>query len=327
MKGVTRKFLEAVVVAMILAPIVHYASAQSTTFPDRPARLIVPYPPGGPNDVLARMVGQKLSETWSQQVVIDNRAGAGGNLAVEIAARAQPDGYTMILPAMAYAVNPHIYSKVQYSFDQFAPVTIVAKGPLVLVVHPKLGVNSVEELIKLAKSRPGQLNYASGGNGSSLHLAAELFKVAAAVDMVHIPYKGTNDLLPDLLSGRVPLVFSSPLIAREHVAAGRIKAIGVTSLKRASGWSNVPSIAEAGLKGYEMDAWYAILVPARTPPAIAAILNKAIADGLRARDVQERLSSLGMEAVGNSSAAAAAYIEAESAKWAKVARAANIRAD
>jgi tripartite-type tricarboxylate transporter receptor subunit TctC len=246
---------------------------------------------------------------------------------VEIAARAQPDGYTMILPAMAYAVNPHIYSKVQFAFEQFAPVTIVAKGPLVLVVHPKLGVNSVEELIKLAKSKPGQLNYASGGNGSSLHLAAELFKVAAGVDMVHIPYKGTNDLLPDLLSGRVPMVFSSPLIAREHVTAGRLKAIGVTSLKRAAGWNSVPSINEAGLKGYEMDAWYAILVPARTPAAVVATLNKAIADGLRSRDVQERLGSLGMEAVGSSPEAAASYIDAESKKWARVARAANIRAD
>jgi tripartite-type tricarboxylate transporter receptor subunit TctC len=303
----------------------HVVDAQ--TFPERPVRLIVPYPPGGPNDVLARMVGQKLSEAWSQQVVIDNRAGAGGNLAVEIAARAQPDGYTMILPAMAYAVNPHIYSRVPYSFEQFTPVTIVAKGPLVLVVHPKLGVNSVEELVRMARSKPGQLNYASGGNGSSLHLAAELFKVAAAVDMVHIPYKGTNDLIPDVLSGRVPMVFSSPLIAREHVNAGRLKAIGVTSLARAAGWASVPSINEAGLKGYEMDAWYAILVPAHTPAVAVATLNKAIAGGLRARDVQERLGGLGMDAVGNSPEAAASYIDAESKKWAKVAKAANIRAD
>ncbi|OGA50920.1 MAG: hypothetical protein A3F74_01155 [Betaproteobacteria bacterium RIFCSPLOWO2_12_FULL_62_58] len=307
------------------------ASVQSPVFaqeyPNRPVRLIVPYPPGGPNDVLARMVGGKLAETWSQQVVIDNRAGAGGNLAVEIAARAQADGYTMILHAMAYAVNPSIYSKVPYSFDQFTPVTIVAKGPLVLVVHPSLRVGSVQDLIKLAKTKPGQVNYASGGNGSSPHLAAELFKVAAGVDMVHIPYKGTNDFIPDLLSGRVPIVFSSPLIAKEHVNAGRLKAIGVTSLKRASGWADVPTINEAGVKGFEMDAWYAILVPARTLGPIVAALGQRIAQGLKSRDVHDRLEGLGMEAVGNSPEAAASYIDAEAKKWEKVARAANIRAD
>ncbi len=302
-------------------------AAEAQHYPTHPVRLIVPYPPGGPNDVLARMVGSKLGEAWAQQVVIDNRSGAGGNLAVEIAARAQPDGYTIILPAMAYAVNPSLYSKVPYSFDQFAPVTIVAKGPLILVVHPALGVASVQDLMKLVKSKPGQVNYASGGTGSSPHLAAELFKVAAGVNIVHIPYKGTNDFIPDLLSGRVPVVFSSPLIAKEHVTASRLKAIGVTSLKRASGWADVPTINEAGVKGYEMDAWYAILVPARTPGPIVATLNKHIAEGLKSRDVQERLAGLGMEAVGSTPGAAAKYIDAEARKWKQVARAANIRAD
>lgn len=302
-------------------------AAEAEGYPGRPVRLIVPYPPGGPNDVLARMVGSKLSDAWAQQVVIDNRSGAGGNLAVEIAARAQPDGYTIILPAMAYAVNPSLYSKVPYSFDQFAPVTIVAKGPLVLVAHPTLGVASVQDLIALVKSKPGQVNYASGGTGSSPHLAAELFKVAAGLNMVHIPYKGTNDVLPDLLSGRVPVFFSSPLIAREHVNAKRLKAIGVTSLKRPSGWENVPSIHEAGVKGYEMDAWYAILAPAKTPGPVIAALHKQIAQGLKSRDVQERLAGLGMEALGNTPEAAAKYIGAEAKKWAHVARVANIRAD
>ena len=273
------------------------------------------------------MAADILAKNLGQQFIADNRAGAGGNLAVEIAARAQADGYTMILHAMAYAVNPSIYSKVPYSFDQFTPVTIVAKGPLVLVVHPSLRVGSVQDLIKLAKTKPGQVNYASGGNGSSPHLAAELFKVAAGVDMVHIPYKGTNDFIPDLLSGRVPIVFSSPLIAKEHVNAGRLKAIGVTSLKRASGWADVPTINEAGVKGFEMDAWYAILVPARTLGPIVAALGQRIAQGLKSRDVHDRLEGLGMEAVGNSPEAAASYIDAEAKKWEKVARAANIRAD
>ena len=303
------------------------AASAADVFPSHPVRLIVPYPAGGPNDVLARMVGGKLGETWGQQVVIDNRAGAGGNLAVEVASRATPDGYTLILPAMAYAVNPSLYTKVPYTFDQFTPVTIVAKGPLVLVVTPGAGINSVKDLIATARAKPGQLQYASGGNGSSLHLAGELFKYMAGVDILHSPYKGTNDFIPDLLSGRVPIAFASPLIMISHVKAGRLRALGVTSAKRSAGWSDIPTIAEAGLKGYEMDAWYTILVPAGTPQPIVAQLNKSIAQALRASDVQEKLAGLGMEAVGNSQQDAAKYIAAEAAKWNKVAKAANIRAD
>ena len=302
------------------------AAVAADTFPNRPVRLIVPYPAGGPNDVLARMIGGKLGDAWGQQVVIDNRAGAGGNLAVEVAGRAGADGYTMILPAMAYAVNPSLYSKVPYTFDQFTPVSIVAKGPLILVVTPTAGINSVKDLLAAAKAKPGALQYASGGNGSSLHLAGELFKYMAGVDILHIPYKGTNDFIPDLLSGRVPISFSSPLIMAGHVKAGRLKALGVTSAKRVAGW-DVPTIAEAGLKGYEMDAWYAILVPSGTPPAILAQLNKNISQALHSPEVQEKLSSLGMEAVGTSAPDAAKYIAAEAAKWNKVAKAANIRAD
>jgi tripartite-type tricarboxylate transporter receptor subunit TctC len=260
-------------------------------------------------------------------VVIDNRPGAGGNLAVELAARAAPDGHTLILPAMAYGVNPSLYTKVPYTFEQFTPVTIVAKGPLVLVVTPNAGIHSVKDLIATAKAKPGQLQYASGGNGSSLHLAGELFKYMAGVDILHVPYKGTNDFIPDLLSGRVPISFSSPLIMMSHVKAGRLRALGVTSARRSPGWKDVPTIAEAGLKGYEMDAWYAILVPAGTSQPIVAQLNRQIAQGLRAPDVQEKLSSLGMDAVGNSPQEAAKYIAVEAAKWNKVARAANIRAD
>jgi tripartite-type tricarboxylate transporter receptor subunit TctC len=232
----------------------------------------------------------------------------------------------MILPAMAYAVNPFLYTKVPYTFEQFTPVTIVARGPLVLVVTPSTAINSVKDLISAAKAKPGQLQYASGGNGSSLHLAGELFKYTAAVDILHIPYKGTNDFIPDLLSGRVPISFSSPLIMAGHVKAGRLKALAVTSAKRVPGW-DLPTIAEAGVKGYEMDAWYAILVPAATPQALVTQLNKSIAQALHASDVQEKLSSLGMIAVGSSPQDAAKYISAEAAKWNKVARAANIRAD
>ena len=318
--------MKTLVLSAFACALVLSAAFAAESFPNRPVRLIVPYPAGGPNDVLARMVGGKLGEAWSHQVVIDNRPGAGGNLAVEVASRALADGYTMILPAMAYAVNPSLYTKVPYAFEQFTPVTIVARGPLVLVVTPSAGINSVKELIAAAKAKPGQLQYASGGNGSSLHLAGELFKYMAGVDMLHIPYKGTNDFIPDLLSGRVPISFSSPLIMAGHVKAGRLRALAVTSAKRVAGW-DVPTIAESGLSGYEMDAWYAILVPAGTPPPLVAQLNKQIAQALRASDVQEKLSSLGMEAVGSSAQDAARYIAAEERKWMKVAKAANIRAD
>ncbi len=295
--------------------------------PSRPMRLIVPYPAGGPNDVLSRMVAGKLSEAWNQQVVVDNRPGAGGNLAMELTARAQPDGYTFALHAMAYAVNPTLYSKVPYRFDEFVAVTVVAKGPLVLVAAPGAGIASVKDLVAAAKAKPGQFQYASGGNGSSLHLAGELFKLQAGVDLLHVPYKGTNEFIPDLLSGRVPLSFSSPLIMAGHVKAGRLRALGVTSLKRASGWPDVPSISEAGVKGYEMDAWYLVVAPAATPKPVVAALNRQIVQGLRAPDVQERLAGLGMEAVGNSPEDAARYVATEERKWNKVLRAANIRAD
>jgi tripartite-type tricarboxylate transporter receptor subunit TctC len=318
------KLFAAALLALAAAPAGAFAA---DAFPVRPVRLMVPYPAGGPNDVLARMVGGKLGDGWGQQVVIENRPGAGGNLAMELASRAAPDGYTMVLPAMAYAVNPMIYSKVPYTYDQFTPVSIVAKGPLVLVVTPTAGINSVKDLIAAAKAKPGQLQYASGGNGSSLHLAGELFKYMAGVDMLHIPYKGTNDFIPDLLSGRVPISFSSPLVMQAHVKAGRLKALGMTSVKRASGWSDVPTISEAGVKGYEMDAWYAILVPAGTPQAVVGQLNKSIATALHAADLQEKLSGLGMEGVASSPADALKYINAERDKWGKVVKAANIRAD
>ena len=315
------------ILAAALAAIAALPASAADVFPSRPVRLMVPYPAGGPNDVLARMVGGKLGDAWGQQVVIDNRPGAGGNLAMELATRAVPDGYTLVLPAMAYAVNPMIYSKVPYTFAQFTPVAIVAKGPLVLVVTPTAGIASVKELLAAAKAKPGQLQYASGGNGSSLHLAGELFKYMAGVDLLHIPYKGTNDFIPDLLSGRVPISFASPLVMLAHVKAGRLRALGVTSTKRASGWSDVPTISEAGLKGYEMDAWYAILVPAGTPQPVVNQLNKSIAQALQTSELQEKLSGLGMEGVASSPADAAKYIGAEREKWSKVVKAANIRAD
>jgi tripartite-type tricarboxylate transporter receptor subunit TctC len=311
----------AALVALFAGP----AAAQE--FPQRNVHLVVPYPAGGPNDVIARLLGQKLSEIWRQQVVIENRPGGSGNIAVEMVGRAPPDGYTMVLPAMAYAVNPSLFSKVGYKFDDFAAVSIVTKGPVVLVVSPSLGVNSVGDLIALAKQKPGALNYGSGGNGSSLHLAAEVFKQQTGVDIQHIPYKGTNDLIADLLTGRVPISFLSPLIAKQLVNDGKLRALGLSSAKRSPSWPDTPTIAEAGVPGYEVEAWYAIVVPKATPKDVVEKLSRSIAEAVKSPEVKDKFATLGNESVGSSAAEAEAYIKAEAARWEKVLRAANIKAE
>jgi tripartite-type tricarboxylate transporter receptor subunit TctC len=228
---------------------------------------------------------------------------------------------------MAYAVNPSLFSNVGYGFDQFVPVSIVTSGPLVLVVHPSLGVKSVQELIDLAKAQPGKINYGSGGNGSSLHLAAELFKQQAKVDLQHVPYKGTNDLVADLLTGRVPVVFLSPLIAKQHVAHGDVLALGITSAARSASWPNTPTIAETGVPGYAMEAWYAILAPRGTPQDVVDKLSAAIAAAVKSPDVSEKLESLGNVAVGSTAAEAAGYIDMEAKRWHDLLSAAGIHLD
>lgn len=298
-----------------------------TTYPDRPVHLLVPYPAGGPNDVIARLIANQLEQSFKQQIVVENRAGGSGNIAVVATARADADGYTIVLPAMAYAVNPSLFSKVGYSFDQFAPVSIVTKGPLVLVVHPSLGVKSVKELIELAKKQPGKINYGSGGNGSSLHLAGEMFKYQAKVDLQHIPYKGTNDLIADLLTGRVPVAFMSPLIAKEHVAQGKLVALAVTGEKRSPSWPDVPTVAEAGVPGYAVEAWYAIIAPKATSKPIVDKLSAAIAEAVKSPEVAGKLAALGNEPVGTTPEQAQAYIDAEAKRWNEVLTAAGIKLD
>jgi tripartite-type tricarboxylate transporter receptor subunit TctC len=293
-------------------------------FPDRQIHLLVPYPAGGPNDVIARLIANKLDDKFGQQVVVENRPGGSGNLAVIDTARSTPDGYTIVLPAMTYAVNPSLFTAVGYSFAQFTPISIVTAGPLVLVVHPSLGVKSVDELIALAKSQPGKINYGSGGNGTSLHLAAELFKQQAKVDLQHVPYKGTNDLIADLLTGRVPTAFISPLIAKQYVASGQLLALGITSASRSASWPDTPTIAEAGVLGYKMEAWYAVLAPNGTPKDIVDELSSAIAEAVKSPDVSGKLESLGNMPIGNTSAEAATYIDEEAKRWHTIITAAGI---
>ena len=296
----------------------------AAAYPDRPVHLYVPYPAGGPNDVIARLIGRKLEERLGQAVIVENRPGGSGNTAVVTTARSVPDGYTLILHAMTYAVNPWLFAKPGYSLDQLVPVSIVTKGPLVLVVHASLGVKSVQELIALAKSRPGAINFGSGGVGSSPHLAGELFTQMAKVDMQHIPYKGTNDLIADLLTGRVPVVFLSPLVAKQQVEDGKLLALGITSDKRSPGWPGTPTIAEAGLPGYAMEAWYAVLAPKGTPKDVVDKLSAAIAEAVNSADVRDRLESLGNVPDGSTAAEAAVFIDEESKRWHEIISAAGI---
>jgi tripartite-type tricarboxylate transporter receptor subunit TctC len=300
---------------LVLAMVVGLAIPAAAAYPDRPIHLFVPYPPGGPNDVVARLVADALESRFGWQVVVENRPGGSGHLALMAAARAPADGYTLVLPGIPYAVDPSLFANVGYTFDQFAPVSIVTKGPLVLVVHPSLGVRSVRELIALARSRPGKIDYGAGTKGTSLYLAAELFKYSATVDLQHIPYNGTNDLIPDMLTGRVPVVFLSPLIAKQHVAAGRVLALGITSAQRSPGWPDTPTIAEAGVPGYAMETWYAVLAPKGTPKDIIDKLSGAIAAAVRSPDLSAKLESLGNGPVGSTAGEAATYIDVEAKRW------------
>lgn len=302
--------------------------AAAAEFPTRPVRIVVPYPPGGPNDILARMLGQKLGEIWGQTVLIDNRGGAGGNIGTSIVGRANPDGHTLLLHAIAFAVNPTLYgAATPYKLADFTAVSMVARGPIILTVHPSVPASNVKEFIALAKSKAGGLNYGSGGNGSSLHLAAELFKAQAGVPLTHIPYKGTGDLMADFLAGRISAVFVSPLNAVPLVKQGKLRALAVTSPRRSPALPDLPTIAEAGVPGYDMEAWYAVLTAAAVPRAVVNSLSKDIGAALRSPDVLDRLTTLGVEAAPTTPEQAATYIDREARRWDKILRAAGVKAD
>jgi tripartite-type tricarboxylate transporter receptor subunit TctC len=304
-----------------------FAAAQ--TYPDRPIRLIAPFAAGGPSDIMARLVSQKLNESMGQPVVVDNRAGAGGAVGCEIAARAAPDGYTLLLGSSGnLSVNPSLYKKLPYDpVKDFQPITQLEAGPQVLVVHPAVAAESVQELIALAKAKPHALNFASGGTGTGNHLASELFKATAGIDIVHVPYKGTGQALTDLVGGQVQMMMSSLLPAMPQVKAGRLRALAVTSAKRTPVLPDLPTIAESGMPGFETTSWHGILVPARTPKTIAARLHDELVKMLAQPDVRARFTSEGIDAIGNTPHEFATYIHAETVKYAKVIRQAGIKAD
>jgi tripartite-type tricarboxylate transporter receptor subunit TctC len=278
---------------------------------------------------MARLVSQKLNESMGQPIVVDNRAGAGGAVGCEIAAKAAPDGYTLLLGSSGnLSVNPSLYKKLPYDpVKDFQPITQLEAGPQVLVVHPAVTAKSVQELIALAKARPHALNFASGGTGTGNHLASELFKATAGIDIVHVPYKGTGQALTDLVGGQVQMMMSSLLPAIPQIKAGRLRGLAVTSVKRTPVLPELPTIAESGMAGFETTSWHGILVPAKTPKVIATRLHDELVKMLAQPDVRARLASEGIDAIGNTPQEFAAYIRSETVKYAKVIKQAGIKAD
>ncbi len=304
-----------------------HAAAQS--YPTRSIRFVVPYPPSGGADIIVRAVAQKLTERLGQTVVVDNRAGAGGNVGTEIVARAPADGHTLLLANVApMAINVSMHKQLPYDpVKDFTAITLLATFPNVLVVHPSVPARSIAELVALARSRPGQLTFASAGTGSTTHLSAELFRSQAKLDLVHVPYKGGGPALIDLLGGQVTMYFSSLPGALPHVRGGKLRALGVTSLKRAVGAPEIPAVAEAGFPGFEAVTWIGTVAPAGLPRPITERLHGEIVQIMRAPDMRERLVGLGAEAVTNTPEEFAAYIRSEIGKWAKVVRDARISAE
>lgn len=303
------------------------ASAQS--YPNRPIRLVVPFPAGGTTDILARAVSQKLTEALGQAVVVDNRAGAGGNIGSDLVAKSAPDGYTLLMGTVGtHAINPSLYSKMPYDHvKDFVPVVLVAGVPNVLVVNPALPVQSVADLIKLAKDKPGTINFASSGSGTSIHLSGELFKTMAGVDMTHVPYKGSSPALTDLIGGQVQVMFDNLPSSLPQIKGGKLRAIAVTSMARAPALPGVPTINESGLPGFEASSWFGILAPAGTPAPVVARINAEVNKWLQSPDAREKLLAQGAEAAGGSPEQFGGYMRSETEKWAKVVKASGAKVD
>lgn len=303
-------------------------AAAAQDYPTKPIRFIVPFAPGGGNDLIARVIGQKLTARWGQQIVVDNRPGAGGNIAAEITANSVPDGYTVFQFNIANAIAESVYKKLAYDpVRDFAAVTQMASSAFFLVAHPSVPASTVKELIALAKARPGSLNYGSSGSGGSSHLMMELFKSMTGTEMTHIPYKGAGPALPDLLAGQIQLIFAIPATTLSLIKGGKLRALGVSSAKRNPLMPELPTVAEAGVPGFEGSAWYGVVVPARTPRAIVNKLHQAIIMALHEPDVSGRLSSQGVEMVGSAPDAFAQFIKTEIAKWRKVVLASGAKVD
>ena len=314
-----------VLAALVLAPV----TLRAQSYPSKPIRLIIPFPPGGSTDILGRSLAQKLSEAWGQQVLVDNRGGAGGTIGADLAAKAPADGYTLLMGHIGtLAVNVALYPKLSYDpVRDFAPVSMVALVPNVLVVHPALPVKNVTELIAYAKANPGKLNYSSGGNGSAAHLAVEYFKLQTKTEIVHVPYKGTGPSVTDLIAGQVSMTMTGAPAVMPHVQSGRIRALGVSSPQRIPALAQIPSVAEAGVPGFDATQWYGVVAPAGTPKEVIAKLNAEIRKIMQSKEMLDRLNTEGAIAAAGTPEQFGAYIKNEIVRWGVVVKAAGMKAD
>ncbi len=306
------------------------AWAQSAaSYPSKAVRFIAPFPPGGSTDLLARLVAQRLTEAWGQQVIVENRGGAGGTIGVELAARAAPDGYTIVMGHVGtVGFNPTLYPKLPYdAIKDFAPITVLATVPNGMAVHPSLPVKTARDFVALAKAKPGELLYASGGSGSASHLAGEYFKLLTKIDMVHVPYKGTGPAMISMISGQTTMTITGMVALMPHVKSGRLKLLGVATMKRLSILPEIPTINESGVPGYDANQWYGVLTQAAVPRDIVMKLNADIVKVLARADVKDRLAADGAEAVANTTEQFAAHIKAEIARWAPVVKASGAKPD
>ena len=313
-----------VVMVGILLAITATATAQQT-YPNKPIRLIIPFPPGGSNNLIARLLGQKLTESWAQPVVVDNRPGGNTVIGTEALVKSQPDGYTVLLAASSHVTTPLLQPTPYDAIRDFAPIATIASTELVLTVHPSLPANTLQEFIALAKSKPGQLNYASAGTGNSTHLAGAFFNILTGARMQHIPYKGSGPALTDLIGGQIQLYFVSPGSALPLIQSGKIRAIAISGEARSRALPQVPTFTEAGLPGFDVKVWYGLLAPAGTPNAIVDKLSSEIVKIAAMPDVADKLRSQGLEPFYTTPAQLAALIKADTAKYAKIIKTANIK--
>ncbi len=305
-----------------------FTSVHAQTFPTKPVRIVVPFPAGGTSDILARAVGQKLSEEYKQQFIVDNRPGAGANIGAELVAKAPPDGYTLLLASTIHTINPSLYSRLGYDpVRDFSPITLIAATSQVLAVHNSLPVKTVKALIAYAKKRPGELNYSSAGSGSQPHLTAELFKSMTGIDIVHVPYKGAPPAMLDLLAGQVALTFATAPSAVPHVKAGKLRALGVSTAQRISALPDVPTIAEAGVAGFEASGSNGLVGPAGMPAAIVERLSVSVTRIVKEPAMSKFLSEQGADPLTMTPAEYGVYIKAEVAKWAQVVKASGAKVD